>query len=139
GRCNCSSRHGGFSLDARLARRARAAFATLAAFGMRAGTRAAAFAATTARGAAATAATATLGVLAGARLAYFLEDLADALALFRLRFHAFARLARQRDQHFRRDVLARDFLVDVSLDVGQRHAVALAGKADRVALGAQAR
>ena len=37
------------------------------------------------------------------------------------------------------DACSRDLLVDVRLDVRQRHPVALAGEADRVALGAQAR
>src|SRR5690606_2265853 len=78
-------------------------------------------------------------VVGRALLARLAEDLADALAFGGLSLHAFARLARQRDQQVLGDRLGGDLLVDVGLDVRQAHRVALAGEADRIALGAQAR
>src|SRR5690606_8479043 len=102
--------------------RARAALAALAAFAARAAT-------------ATTAATALL--LGRALLARLAEDLAHALAV--LVGRALARCARQGHQQFRGDRLDRDLLLDVGLDVRQRHRVALAGEADRVAFLAQPR
>src|SRR3546814_3915423 len=52
---------------------------------------------------------------------------------------ALARLARQRGQQVRGDRLDRDLLFDVRLDVRQALRIALAGEADRIALGAQPR
>src|SRR5690606_26437697 len=78
-------------------------------------------------------------ILGSALLARLAEDLADAFALGGFDLHAFARLARQRDQQVLGHRLGRDLLLDVGLDVRQAHRVALAGEADRVALGAQAR
>src|SRR5690606_6016390 len=62
-------------------------------------------------------ATAAPGVVRRALLACLAEDLADALALGRIGFHAFARLARQRRHQFLGDGLRRDLLLDVGLDV----------------------
>jgi hypothetical protein len=88
-----------------------------------------------ARTAAAAAAAALL--VGGALLARLAEDLADALDL--LAGDPLARLARQRLEQVRVDLLDRDLLLDEALDVRQPHRVALAGEADRVALRAQAR
>src|SRR5690606_33663665 len=74
----------------------------------------------------------------GALLARLAEDLADAF-FFPVIGRALAPGPRQRDQQFRGYRLDRDLLLDVGLDVRQRHRVALAGEADRVALGAQPR
>src|SRR5690606_9348551 len=102
--------------------RARAALAALAAFAARAATATAA---------------ATALLLGRALLARLAEDLAHALAV--LVGRALAGCARQGHQQFRGHRLDRDLLLDVGLDVRQRHRVTLAGEADRVALGAQPR
>src|SRR5690606_17579834 len=80
-------------------------------------------------------------VVGGTLLARLAEDLADAVAVVVHAFarNRFARLARQRHQQFLPHRLGRDLLLDVGLDVRQAHRVALAGEADRVALGAQPR
>src|SRR5690606_2668496 len=93
-------------------------------------------AALAARAATATAA-ATAFLLGRALLARLAEDLAHALAVLVRR--ALARRARQGHQQFRGHRLDRDLLLDVGLDVRQRHRVTFAGEADRVALGAQPR
>ena len=49
------------------------------------------------------------------------------------------RPARRRDQQPGLDALDGNLLLDVRLDVRQAHRVEIAGEADRVALGAQAR
>src|SRR5690606_11969335 len=116
-------------------RAARATPATLATFSTSA---AAAFTATTptatraalaAPAAGAGAATAAPGLVRRALLARLAEDLAHALALGRLGFHAFARLARQRGQQLGGHRLGGDLLFDEGLDVRQAHRVALAGEA----------
>src|SRR5690606_6486926 len=89
----------------------------------------AALAALAARAAGATAA-ATALLLGRALLARLAEDLAHALAI--LVGRALARCARQGHQQFRGHRLNRDLLLDVGLDVRQRHRVTLAGEADRV-------
>src|SRR5690606_10388458 len=88
--------------------------------------------------AAAAAATAATLLLGGPLFTGLAEDLAHALA-FLVAGRALARLARQRHQQFGGHRFDRDLLLDVGLDVRQRHRVALAGEADRVALGAQPR
>src|SRR5690606_25845537 len=80
--------------------------------------------------------------LGGALLAGLLEDRADALFLGVIPVIALGTLAlgpRQRHQQVRLDRRGRQLLLDVGLDVGQAHRIALAGEADRVALGTQAR
>src|SRR5690606_23368320 len=90
--------------------------------------------------AATSAGTPPLALFRGARLAYLAEDLADALALaVRACLGLRALRTRQRHQQLGRHRFRRDLLADVGLDVGQVDGVALAGEADRVALGAQAR
>src|SRR5690606_27674157 len=79
---------GGITFRARLARRARATALSAATLATSAAL------ARTPTGAAAAAATAALGILGGARLAHFLEDLADALAFLGIQLDALARLAR---------------------------------------------
>src|SRR5690606_9885987 len=78
-------------------------------------------------------------VVRGALLARLAEDLADALAVLRLELDTLARLARQRGHQLPGHRLGRDLLLDEGLDVRQPDGVALAGEADRVALGAQPR
>src|SRR5690606_32492299 len=102
---------------------------------------AAALATAAATAATAATATATAFLLGLPRLAGLAEDGADAfrrLAGLVDRGVGGAPLARHRQQQFRVDLLDRDLLVDVGLDVRQAHRVALAGEADGVALGAQA-
>src|SRR5690606_26033948 len=99
-----------------------------------AGIAAAAAAAAATAALAATAATLLVGGTLFSRLA---EDVAHAFAFFLGR--GGPRLARLRHQQVGGHRLDRDLLLDVGLDVRQRDRIALAGEADRVALGAQAR
>ncbi len=92
-------------------------------------------------GATGLAATPTAFVVGGLLFARLAEDLADAF-FFVIAFacHRLRTLrTRQRRQQLRGDRLGRDLLLDIGLDVGQRHRIALAREADRIALGAQAR
>src|SRR5690606_15941631 len=79
-------------------------------------------------------------LVGGALLARLLEDRPDALLLRFLRAggRGCARGTRQGREQLGGDRFGRDLLADVGLDVGQRHRIALAGEADRVALGPQA-
>src|SRR5690606_41486130 len=86
-------------------------------------------------GAAATAATALL--VGRALLARLLEDRADAFLFAVVTLDRLALRARQGDQQVGLHRRGRELLFDVRLDVRQAHCVALAGEADRVALGAQ--
>src|SRR5690606_13434582 len=132
-------RRGGRFGPGRRGRRARLAGGTLGRGRLapaRARAALAALAALAARAATATAA-ATALLLGRALLARLAEDLAHALAV--LVGRALAGCARQGHQQFRGHRLDRDLLLDVGLDVRQRHRVTLAGEADRVALGAQPR
>src|SRR5690606_39823353 len=84
---------------------------------------------------------ATLLLLRLPGLARLAEDGADALhrlAVFIHRGHGLARLARHRLQQRRVDLLDRDLLADVGLDVRQAHRISLAGDTVGVAFGDQA-